>query len=99
MDKTLEMVMVIVALVVAAVLVVATLQGQTSNFGNFADQQTSDSSCGIKKSQLSQATDCSESNPYSGDNPRASSLKDDYEDECESISANAFCDCSSSPAC
>jgi len=79
MDKTLEMVMVIVALVVAAVLVVSTLQGQTSNFGDFADQQTNSSSCGISTSKFAQAVQCEGCSGIlcTVDSARANKLYDD----------------------
>lgn len=53
MDKTLEIVMVAVALVVAIVIVTGILQGQAGNFGSFADSQTNGSSCGVDTSKLS----------------------------------------------
>lgn len=59
MDKTLEIVMVAVALVVAAVIVVSLLQGRIDMFGGFSDNQTSDASCGISKTQFCNAADTS----------------------------------------
>lgn len=53
MDKTLEIVMVAVALVVAVVIVTGILQSQGSNFGSFAENQTSGSSCSVEANQLS----------------------------------------------
>jgi hypothetical protein len=59
MDKTLEIIMVAVALVIAVVIVVGLLQGQASGFGSFASNQTSSSSCSITISQFKSAIDCS----------------------------------------
>lgn len=53
MDKTLEIVMVAVALVVAVVIVTGILQGQSQNFGGFAENQTSGSSCSVEANRLS----------------------------------------------
>lgn len=53
MDKTLEIVMVAVALVVAVVIVTGILQGRAGTFGTFADNQTSSSGCSIDTSKLS----------------------------------------------
>lgn len=58
MDKTLEIVMVAVALVVAVVIVTGILQGSAEGFGNFADQQTNSSSCGVATSQFESAVTC-----------------------------------------
>jgi hypothetical protein len=52
MDKTLEIVLVAVVLVVAAVIVVGLLQGQAGGFGSFADNQTDTASCGVAQSQF-----------------------------------------------
>lgn len=67
MDKTLEIVMVAVALVVAVVIVTGILQGRANTFGGFADNQTSSSSCNLEASSLSLKVDCQacESNGYS----------------------------------
>jgi len=77
MDKTLEIIMVAVALVVAAVIVVSMLQERTGNIGEFADQQTSDSNCGLNAQRLASSLDC--------DNlPSDSDVEDmsSYDDEC-----------------
>lgn len=58
MDKTLEIVMVAVALVVAVVIVTGILQGSADGFGNFADSQTNSSSCGVATSQFESAVSC-----------------------------------------
>lgn len=58
MDKTLEIVMVAVALVVAVVIVTGILQGRAGTFGNFADSQTNSSSCSIATSQFENAVNC-----------------------------------------
>jgi hypothetical protein len=59
MDKTLEIVLVAVVLVVAAVIVVGLLQGQAGGFGSFADNQTNTASCGVAKSQFCSSLDSS----------------------------------------
>jgi hypothetical protein len=51
-DKTLEIVMVAVALIIAAVIVVGLLQGQVEMFGGFSSNQTESSGCGISKVQF-----------------------------------------------
>lgn len=59
MDKTLEIVMVAVALIIATVIVVGLLQGQVDMFGGFASDQTNSSGCGISKTQFCTAVDTS----------------------------------------
>jgi hypothetical protein len=56
-DKTLEIILVAVVLVVAAVILVGLLQGQAGGFGSFADNQTSSASCGVSQSQYCGALD------------------------------------------
>lgn len=51
--------MVAVILVVASVVIIAMLQGQTENFGNYTRQQTEGSSCGLAAQRLATSLDCS----------------------------------------
>jgi Tfp pilus assembly protein PilV len=60
MDKALEIIMVAVILVVASVVIIAMLQGQTENFGNYSRSQTEGSSCGLAQQRLATSIDCSE---------------------------------------
>jgi type II secretory pathway pseudopilin PulG len=60
MDKALEIIMVAVILVVASVVIIAMLQGQTQNFGNYSREQTQGSSCGLAQQRLATSIDCSE---------------------------------------
>jgi hypothetical protein len=69
MDKTLEIVMVAVALIVAAVIVVGLLQGQVNMFGGFSDNQTESSGCGIAKVQFCNSVDNSATSISSGTRP------------------------------
>ena len=57
MDKTLEIVMVAVALVVAAVIVISLLQGRANALGGFADNQTNSAGCGISNQQFCNSLD------------------------------------------
>lgn len=77
MDKTLEIIMVAVALVVAAVIVVSMLQGRTGNVADFADNQTSDSNCGLNAQRLASSIDCN--NPPSDSDIESMSA---YSDQC-----------------
>lgn len=52
MDKTLEIVMVVVALVISVVIVTGILQSQGNSFGDFASNQTESSNCGITINRL-----------------------------------------------
>lgn len=63
MDKTLEIVMVAVALVVAVVIVTGILQGRANTFGGFADNQTSSSGCSIAADRLANTIDCGVASP------------------------------------
>lgn len=59
MDKTLEIIMVAVALVVAAVIVTSFLQGRVGDMAQFSDTQTNSSSCGLAEQRIAGALDCS----------------------------------------
>ena len=52
MDKTLEIVLVAVALVVSVVIVIGILQGQANKFGEFSESQTDNSDCSVSTNQL-----------------------------------------------
>jgi Tfp pilus assembly protein PilV len=65
MDKALEIIMVAVILIVASVVVIALLQGQTENFGNYSREQTQGSSCGLAAQRLATSMDCNDPNPQS----------------------------------
>jgi len=63
MDKALEVIMVAVILIIASVVIIAMLQGQTESFGGFADDQTNSSNCGLSELEYDRAIDkdsCSE---------------------------------------
>ena len=63
MDKTLEIIMVAMTLVVAAVVVISMLQGQSGEFGDYTDGQTSSSECGLEELKYERAINkdtCSE---------------------------------------
>jgi len=76
MDKTLEIVMVAVALILAVVVVTSMMQSQSEGFGEFADNQTSSASCGVAKSQY-----CSAFDGDSSSGTRAGEIADNN-DEC-----------------
>jgi hypothetical protein len=84
LDKTLEIVMVAVALIVAAVIVVGLLQGQVNMFGGFSDNQTESSGCGIAKVQFCNAADTSAT---SIDSERADNIHSSNQ-QCEWASAS-----------
>ena len=67
MDKTLEIVLVATTLVVAAVVVISMLQGQSDSFGEYSDQQTESSQCGIGYQQYKNSIDCSGASPSETD--------------------------------
>jgi hypothetical protein len=68
LDKTLEIVMVAVALIIAAVIVVGLLQGQVNMFGGFSSNQTESSGCGISKAQFCNSVDSSSTTSVSSGN-------------------------------
>lgn len=92
MDKALEIIMVAVILVVASVVIIAMLQGQTENFGNYTRQQTDDSSCGLAAQRLATNMDC---NPPGSTQPKdtigtgAGTIYDKYKDKCWSSTQEA----------
>lgn len=58
MDKSLEIVLVAATLVVAAVIVISMLQGQSGSFEGFANDQTDSASCGLGYQQWKQSIEC-----------------------------------------
>lgn len=84
MDKTLEVILVAVVLVVAAVILVGLLQGQAGSFGTFADNQTNTASCGISQTQFCGALDSSGSVT-----PRAQDIYDENNGNCNWASSGA----------
>lgn len=65
MDKALEVIMVAVILIVASVVIIAMLQGQTQNFGNYSRGQTEGSSCGLAQQRLATSVNCPTDGPGS----------------------------------
>lgn len=55
MDKALEIIMVAVILILASVVIIGMLQGQTESFGGFADDQTNSSNCGLSELEYERA--------------------------------------------
>lgn len=82
MDKALEVIMVAVILVVASVVVIAMLQGQTENFGNYTDQQTEGSSCGLAAQRLATNMDCNAADPSSTIGTGAGTVYSKHQGEC-----------------
>lgn len=79
MDKTLEIVLVATTLVVAAVVVISMLQGQSDSFGGFANDQTDSASCGLGYQQWQQSIECNDDG--TGDTTaRSGELTSEYSD-------------------
>lgn len=55
MDKTLEIIMVAMTLIVAAVVVISLLQSQSGEFGDFSDGQTDSSECEFEELRYERA--------------------------------------------
>ena len=58
MDKTLEVIMVASMLIIASVVIVSLLQGQTQNVSNFANDQTDSGDCGLLRVRYESALNC-----------------------------------------
>lgn len=65
MDKALELIMVAVILIVASVIIVAMLQSQAENYGNYSRTQTEGSSCGLVQQRLATSVNCPTDGPGS----------------------------------
>lgn len=89
MDKTLEIVMVAVALIIAVVVVTSMLQGQSSNFGDFADKQSSSSSCDLAATRISTTVDC-DSGSSSDISTGTGTIYDKYKNQCWSSASEAW---------
>ena len=58
MDKTLEIIMVAMTLIVAAVVVTSMLQSESQEFGDFSENRRDDSSCGIAEVRYRNSLNC-----------------------------------------
>gem|GEM_PF-1535253 len=58
MDKTLEIIMVAMTLIVAAVVVTSMLQSESQEFGDFSEDRRDDSSCGIAEVRYRNSLQC-----------------------------------------
>lgn len=74
MDKTLEIIMVAMTLLVAAVVVISLLQGQSDTFGEESETQTTGASCSLGQVQAEQAC---------GSDQRVEEIKNNYEGSCD----------------
>ena len=63
MDKTLEVIMVASMLIIASVVIVSLLQGQTQDVGEFASDQTDSGNCGLLRVRYESALNCDASSP------------------------------------
>lgn len=66
MDKALEIIMVAMVLVVAAVVILAMLQQNTGDFSDYTSNQTGDSDCGLAELQYQRSLNCDASTPDTG---------------------------------
>jgi Tfp pilus assembly protein PilV len=81
MDKALEIIMVAVILIVASVVIIAMLQGQTENFGNYSRSQTEGSSCGLAQQRLATSVNCPTDDPSTMSNyPSYTNNEDCFDD-------------------
>ena len=72
MDKTLEVIMVASMLIIASVVIVSLLQGQTQDVGDFASEQTDSGDCGLLRVRYESALNCDISSP---ETPAASGIE------------------------
>ena len=57
MDKTLEIIMVAMTLIVAAVVVISMLQSESGEFGDFSDDRRNSTSCNFEELEYERALD------------------------------------------
>jgi type II secretory pathway pseudopilin PulG len=57
MDKALEIIMVAVILIIASVVIITLLQGQSGDFGEFSDNRTQAGNCGFGELKYQRAID------------------------------------------
>ncbi len=94
MDKALEIIMVAVILIVASVVVIALLQGQTESFGNYSREQTQGSSCGLAAQRLATTMNCNAQDPSNTVNTGTGTIYSKHLNECwsdETSAANRAC--------
>jgi hypothetical protein len=83
MDKALEVIMVAMILVVAAVVILAMLQGRTGEFSGFTQSQVNSSDCSLGSLEFGRAISCSNSSHSKLNPPGAENIYDEYSGKCE----------------
>jgi hypothetical protein len=91
MDKALEIIMVAVILIIASVVIITLLQGQSSDFGEFSDNRTDAGDCGLAKLRFQRAISCDDSSSGDIKPGGADNIRSTYSTKCEwAESSNAY---------
>jgi hypothetical protein len=80
LDKALEVIMVAMILVVAAVVILAMLQGRTGDFSGFTQDQVNSSDCGLGELKYERNLDCDAGTPDTG---TAQNIEDSNSPKCD----------------
>jgi hypothetical protein len=83
MDKALEVIMVAMILVVAAVVILAMLQGRTGDFSAFTQDQVNSSDCGLGQLKFSRRISCGDSSTSNLKPSSAKNVYDSYSGSCD----------------
>lgn len=83
MDKALEIIMVAVILIIASVVIITLLQGQSGNFGDFSRNRTDAGDCGLGQLRFERQISCDDSSTGSISPGGANSLRSTYSSKCE----------------
>lgn len=77
MDKTIEVVIVAMVVLITATILLYLVQDSSESFGGFLDSQQNEAQCGLSKTQYRQACDCtaSDGSGLGGETDKAASIK------------------------
>jgi hypothetical protein len=82
MDKALEIIMVAVILIIASVVIITLLQGQSGDFGEFSKNRTEAGDCGLAELRFQRAISCEDSSAGDIKPGGARSIRSTYSSQC-----------------
>jgi hypothetical protein len=91
MDKALEIIMVAVILIIASVVIITLLQGQSGDYGEFANNRTDAGDCGLAELRFQRAISCEDSSSGNIKPGSAEEIRSTYSSKCSwAESSNAY---------
>lgn len=91
MDRTLEIVLAAIVISVTGMALLFVLNGQSGDFTDFLDQESSDANCDLQWQKYQNAVKC----PEAEEGQDGTSIREDYSSQCSSYNWDASEVCSS----